>query len=221
MPVRAILVDDDPFMLRLLDTMLSALGVTQIQCAESGQQALELVAQSADDCVCFVDLHMPSMDGLELIRHLSGRASCAGVVLMSAEDQRILHSAEDLAKVQGLRVVAALRKPINAEALKRVMSTLPRPADSAAKRATASSFTASAEDLRRGIEADELVVFYQPRISLHTKLCTGMEALVRWQHPEAGLIGPLDFVPLAETSGLIDALTRSVFEQGLRDLAEF
>jgi len=220
MPTTAILVDDDPFMLRLLETMLVALGVTQIQCAETGQEALEMVEQSRGDCVCFVDLHMPSMDGLELIRHLSTRVSCAGVVLMSAEDQRILYSAEQLAKAQGVRVVAALRKPIKAEALKQVMAKLPRPADPVARRPTASSFTANAEDLRRGIAANELVVFYQPRVSLRSKLCTGLEALVRWQHPEAGLIGPAGFVPLAETSGLIDALTSSVFEQGIRDLSD-
>jgi len=217
----AVLVDDDPFMLRLLETMLVALGVTEIKCAESGQEALRIVEQNPGDCVCFIDLHMPSMDGLELIRHLSTRVSCAGVVLMSAEDQRILYSAEQLAKAQGLRVVDVLRKPIKAETLKQVIAKLPRPVVPVAKGPARSSFTATAEDLRRGIAAGELVVFYQPRVSLRSKLCTGMEALVRWQHPEAGLIGPAGFVPLAEANGLIDALTGSVFEQGIRDLSDF
>ncbi|HET6262125.1 MAG TPA: GGDEF domain-containing phosphodiesterase, partial [Chloroflexia bacterium] len=58
-------------------------------------------------------------------------------------------------------------------------------------------------DLRRAIEQEEFVVHYQPIVNLLTDELWGMEALVRWEHPERGLLGPDEFVPVAERSGLI------------------
>jgi diguanylate cyclase (GGDEF)-like protein/PAS domain S-box-containing protein len=58
-------------------------------------------------------------------------------------------------------------------------------------------------DLRRALERKEFMVVYQPIMSLETKLLCGFEALIRWPHPERGLISPIDFIPLAEETGMI------------------
>ncbi|GAA1636027.1 putative bifunctional diguanylate cyclase/phosphodiesterase [Actinoplanes couchii] len=76
-------------------------------------------------------------------------------------------------------------------------------------------------ELRQGVERGELVVFYQPKVELATGAACGAEALVRWQHPERGLLGPAAFVPLAEESGLIDLVTAEVLEQALAQIAEW
>lgn len=72
-------------------------------------------------------------------------------------------------------------------------------------------------DLRRSMN-EQLVVYYQPKVDLKTNLTTGVEALVRWNHPDRGLIAPDVFIPLAERSGLIDAITHIVIEKSLAQL---
>src|SRR5207248_1644527 len=74
-------------------------------------------------------------------------------------------------------------------------------------------------ELRRALESDELELHYQPKADLRTGRVTGVEALVRWRHPQRGLIPPDDFIPLAERSGLIVPLTAWVIDAGLKQLA--
>lgn len=70
--------------------------------------------------------------------------------------------------------------------------------------------------LRRAMERGELVLHYQPKASLRTGEIHCVEALVRWQHPERGLLLPAEFVPLAEHTGLMRPLTHCVLEQAIR-----
>ncbi len=78
---------------------------------------------------------------------------------------------------------------------------------------------ARVSELRHALEHGQLHVSYQPTISLLTQKIIGVEALLRWQHPEDGLISPDEFIPLAERTGLIRPLTTFVFNQALQQLS--
>jgi diguanylate cyclase (GGDEF)-like protein len=69
--------------------------------------------------------------------------------------------------------------------------------------------------LRAGLATDEIGVVYQPKVDARTGAVTGVEALARWTHPALGAVPPTEFVPLAEASGLLPALTASVLRQAL------
>jgi diguanylate cyclase (GGDEF)-like protein/PAS domain S-box-containing protein len=89
------------------------------------------------------------------------------------------------------------------------------PEDPTARRLTLLS------ELRAGIPRGELVLHYQPKIDLATRRTTGVEALVRWQHPTAGLLMPSQFMPEAGRSELIEPLTRWVLDEALRQQREW
>ena len=69
------------------------------------------------------------------------------------------------------------------------------------------------EELRLAIERQQLTLYFQPIIDLDTGALVAEEALVRWQHPRRGLVGPSEFVPLAEETGLILSLGQYVLEE--------
>ena len=78
-----------------------------------------------------------------------------------------------------------------------------------------------ASELRRALERQELRVYYQPVHDLHTSRLIGVEALVRWQHPERGLVPPGDFIPIAERTGLIADIDGWVMDQACRQMCQW
>ena len=76
-------------------------------------------------------------------------------------------------------------------------------------------------DLRVALKQQQFMLYYQPQLDLRTGLLMGVEALVRWQHPDRGIVSPMDFIPIAEETGLIKPLGDWVLQEACRQLAEW
>jgi diguanylate cyclase (GGDEF)-like protein/PAS domain S-box-containing protein len=75
--------------------------------------------------------------------------------------------------------------------------------------------------LRKAIQKGELLPFYQPQICMKTEKVIGFEALIRWKHPELGLVSPMQFIPLAEEIGLIDEIGRFILFESCKQLKQW
>lgn len=215
--IRILVLDDEPFMLMLLARQLANLGFTQVDTCDNGQTALERV----DDPVLapqliLCDLNMPGMDGMEFVRKLVEHGYAGSLILVSGEDERTLHSARRLVQAHHIEVLGSLQKPVPPQALFQLVERWV-PSAQLAQRLQGKGYVV--ERLAQAIQTGELVNHYQPKVSVSSGEVVGMETLVRWRHPEDGLVYPDQFIGMAEAHGLIDALTEVVLAQALQDSA--
>ena len=213
--MRVLVIDDDPFARSLLARQLSELAIQEVELVDSGKAALSRLARGmpAFDAL-IVDLNMPGMDGVQFLRHLARQRFRGGLVLVSGEDADILRSVAKLASARRLRVAGTLHKPIALESLGQALGAVPTFAESTVMGDMRRTY--DEQDLRKAIATGQLVNFYQPQVRMIDGAVAGVEALVRWQHPDDGLVFPSDFIPLVEQSGLSDELAGAVLAGALR-----
>ena len=218
--IKILILDDDTFMLKLLSRMLAKLGYTAITTCDNGSDALQKI-DHADTCpdLILLDLNMPDMDGIEFVRYLVDREYHGKLVLVSGEDERMLKTAEKLVHAHKIPMLGYLHKPVDPNKLSEIL--LGWEVDALTHPLSASNKAYSADDIKSAITNQELVNYYQPKVSIATGDVIGVETLVRWHHPQDGVIMPDRFIHIAEKNNLIDDLTRLVLTQAIVQAGEW
>lgn len=205
-----LIIDDDPDIGEFLRDIAEKIGCEAI--AVDHPDAFWCQLDVIKPVVIFIDLKMPNVDGVELLRKLAERKTEAQIVVMSGTDQRILHTALRLGSDRGLRMLGTLQKPIRVRDIQEML------------RIGLSSGPLHKSDLRQAIKEKHIVVHYQPKMDFTADSVDGIyasEALVRWDHPERGILAPDKFIPLAERTRLIGPLTDLVFNETLKQLVSW
>lgn len=220
-PRQALIIDDDEFMQDLLHEMLDGLGLEHIEKASDGARALEFLRTettiSPDILVC--DLAMPTMDGIEFLRHLAALDFPGGIILLSGTSERILYAAEQLGRAHGLRMLGILEKPVSHSAMRHVLAQFSAP--DRHQVTPTSQIRLTETEIREGIEKGCLTVFFQPKVSVTSRQMVGAECLARWRDPVRGTLSPAAFIDVAERAGLVGDITESVFRQAARWASEW
>ena len=157
--------------------------------------------------VLLLDLQMPGRDGIELLRELAGLEQRPKVLIASGLDSRVVTTAQELGLSMGVDVAGSFCKPISFDELEVLLV-----------RVKSQAKVITLNHLRQAVEKEQFVVHYLPKATLKGPgrwIIEGAEALVRWDHPEYGLLYPKDFMELAEESGLIMAITDYVFRAAM------
>ena len=193
--MRMLVFDDDAAVGRLVIRVatLAGLEATAVTEPAAFQQSLA----DAPPQVILLDLQLGVTDGVEQLRFLAEQHYGGAIVVMSGFDARVLAATATVAKNLELNIAATLAKPIRVAELEEVIERLKSVRQ-----------PISGDDLLAAIRDNDLSLEFQPIVGWRPRVLNKLEALVRWDHPEFGLISPADFLPLAETNrATIDALT--------------
>lgn len=224
--LNVLLLEDNAFQLMALHHMFNSIQLFNVRTAcslEAAQQAL-VSRGSADIVIC--DLQMDGFDALELIHFLAKNRLARALIIHSSHEQSVLDGAANLARSQGIHLLGSLQKPMSIEALCLLLDNykthIQRGVDSLLRAQVPESLSlekphqqASAQRIGDAGVIEQCIAYYQPKVNLEGTLL-GVEALVRWQHPQRGLLSPGSFIEALENAGLIEALTWHMLELALK-----
>lgn len=217
MPSRRILIlDDDAAVGQTIQWMAESLGF-EAEFVTRPEKFFQRLDQMCPDIIT-IDLIMPELDGVEIMRLLAERKSKAQIVISSGMGTKVLDAAQQSATEHGLSIAGVISKPISKEALYSLVgegSESQEPELVEEQSALREEYGFTKSDMQIALDRHEFVLAYQPKIECKSGALAGFEALVRWKHPDKELVMPNHFIPVAEKSGLIDALTAQIFDQSL------
>lgn len=214
---RIVVIDDDNTICDIVSAVAATIG---FDCATTKDSAPFQDLITPDTTLILLDLMMPELDGIEVLRLLGGMNCKARILLMSGMDKRVLETAEKLAHSLGLQVIGHLQKPVPVWELKATLESVAATSVPAPKTAEPHLRITDGQ-LKLALERDEFFNFYQPQISLLTGDVIGVEALARWQHPERGIVLPEHFIARIESMGLIDTLCWKTAQAALGEARDF
>lgn len=209
---RLLVLDDDPDVGITICVMARSVGF-EARTATHAREFFEILADWQPDYLA-LDLIMPDIDGIEVMRRLAELQCTAAVIITSGAGQRVVEAAQRASVERGLNVLGVMPKPFSpAEFRAMLQQPVRKGAEMVPHRTPPEPTRLTRADLYTALESHQFRVFFQPKISCADGRIAGFEALIRWQNPEHGLIGPDAFIPFAESTDLIKPMTFQVMSQ--------
>jgi len=220
---RILVVDDEKLQRIVLEAYLNRFGY-RICLVSSGEEAIDVCETITPDLI-LLDLMMPRLDGIQTCKKLKQIESLkyTPIIMLTGKKDSLsirhseVHNTASIgASVFPLESEEEMHLLIGAEAA--MMLSQENGGDRYTYRTNRMNIETQKrlqllKEIRTAIDNGEFVVYYQPQIDANSMNIVGMEALVRWLHPEQGMVSPDDFIPVAEESGLIIPLGDFVLEQ--------
>ena len=196
---RAVVIDDSPEMAQFICDLCQGAGLEARRFTDSCQLDPEVLRNSG---VIFLDLTMPGLDGVELMRTLGGQQLRTPIVLVSGHDSRTLEAAAAAGREDGLRVHGVLRKPFSIPQFETLLKSLATVADN-----LPGDDMLDPEEIREALANNAIEPYFQSKICLDRLEIVGFEALARLRLPSGQIIPPSRFIDAAAEAGLLDQLT--------------
>jgi len=211
--LHVLLVDDSPTILKYVNQVLEqSYNIRHIHAATSAPEAMQLLRQSNQINLLFLDLNMPNVDGIQLLSQISELDYKGYVVIMSGVSTQIISSVESLAKTYGLNYIGTLLKPIHELDFQYIIDKV-----GSSRQKNSSTESLKVYEIIRAIKNNDIEVLYQPQVDLVTRSFIGVEALCRMNHPRLGMVSPDRFIDKAEESELIIHITLAVLKKSMAD----
>jgi EAL domain-containing protein (putative c-di-GMP-specific phosphodiesterase class I)/ActR/RegA family two-component response regulator len=205
-PELLLIVDDEADMAAFIARVGRRCGF-ETETASSAEELFSRV-RTAEPGHIILDLQMPDVDGIQVLRRLAELHCTSRILIASGVDQQIIDAAQRIGRERGLDIAGTLRKPMLVAELTAKLQEL---------RSRAALI--GRDRVAEAIAKRELLLYYQPKVALASSALVGFEALIRWNHPQLGLLPPERFVPLSEATDVIDSLTEWVAGEAARQLA--
>jgi len=218
--IRALILDDDKFMLEYVNQLLRELGITQVFSVEDGKAGLQFLSSETEPIDLLVcDIEMPGMDGIEFLRNIANKKYNGKIVLFSGIEAGLLKAAEHLAIVRGLNVIGTVAKPITLDSLTAVLERLPLPIYKSIDSSATKKRIFDVAEIKQALLDNQICVFFQPKVSALSGRVTSVECLARWHHAKYGYISPDNFISVIEQdNNLINDFTRNILRKSVQQL---
>ena len=216
--VNTIIVDDSKSIRVVLGAILDQLGVHSIAHCGTGLEALVMInARPNYYQLLFVDLNMPEMDGMELIRHLGNQDFKGSIVIISGMEIRVINLAADIARQNKVHLIGNIVKPIKVDELQHILTKF----HYLNEHRNVAQIPLSKAELEKAISEQRIIPYYQPKVDSNTNEVHSIEVLARIDNPGHGdSILPIRFIKCAEDNDLIDTLTFQLLTKSIQDYKE-